>query len=135
MDKTPQIKINENICEQSIAKQVEAPRKDSCEAKAAIAPMKEISSTLQQKLHSTPSLVIDSSETTDMDQNGVQTLCKYGIQIEKQEELEEFLNENIDLWGMDVFRLEELSSNHPLTTIFYSIFKVKPFLVAVIYPV
>ena len=49
---------------------------------------------------------------------------RFGLELENEEELDEFLGESLDVWGLDVFRVEELSSGHPLVTIVYSIFEV-----------
>ena len=51
---------------------------------------------------------------------------RFGLEIEHEEELDELLGESLDVWGLDVFRVEELSSGHPLVTIVYSIFEVSP---------
>lgn len=37
----------------------------------------------------------------------------------------QFLDE-VDKWGMDIFRLDELSNCRPLTSVVYSIFQVRP---------
>lgn len=36
----------------------------------------------------------------------------------------QFLDE-VDRWGIDIFRIAELSSNRPLTAVTYAIFKVR----------
>ncbi len=35
---------------------------------------------------------------------------------------------DIDLWGIDIFLIDELSNHRPLTTVAYSIFKKRDFL-------
>lgn len=48
-----------------------------------------------------------------------------GLEVEHEEELDELFEDSLDVWGLDVFRVEELSSGHPLVTIVYSIFEVR----------
>lgn len=93
-------------------------------AKEAIAPTKEISSCNSENLNSTYAEDNDSQNQLDVSEMGLHILKKYGIEMENEQDLEEFINTNIDEWGMDMFRVEELTHNHPLTPIFYSIFKV-----------
>jgi len=47
---------------------------------------------------------------------------KYGVDTPNEQEFGKLLDE-IDRWGIDIFRIAELSSNRPLTAITYAIFK------------
>ncbi|KAK7070350.1 hypothetical protein SK128_004347 [Halocaridina rubra] len=48
-------------------------------------------------------------------------LPKYGIDTLQEEELGKIL-EDVDKWGIDIYRISELSNRKPLTTITYTIF-------------
>ncbi|XP_063604035.1 3',5'-cyclic-AMP phosphodiesterase-like isoform X1 [Penaeus indicus] len=48
-------------------------------------------------------------------------LPKYGVDTRQEEELGKIL-EDIDKWGIDIYRIAELSNRKPLTTITYTIF-------------
>lgn len=48
-------------------------------------------------------------------------LPKYGVETSHEEELGKIL-EDIDKWGIDVYRIAELSNRKPLTTVTYAIF-------------
>ncbi|CAK9302778.1 unnamed protein product [Gordionus sp. m RMFG-2023] len=47
---------------------------------------------------------------------------KYGIRVDNEELLEEQL-QNVDKWGMDIFKLNNVTSHRPLTCLTYTIFK------------
>ncbi|XP_059350612.1 cAMP-specific 3',5'-cyclic phosphodiesterase-like isoform X2 [Daphnia carinata] len=49
-------------------------------------------------------------------------VAKYGVDTANEHELGKFLDE-VDRWGIDIFRIAELSSNRPLTAVTYAIFK------------
>ncbi|XKL62450.1 hypothetical protein PGB90_002283 [Kerria lacca] len=49
-------------------------------------------------------------------------LPKYGVETKYEEELGETLKE-IDKWGIDIFRIVELSEHKPLTAIAYTVFQ------------
>jgi hypothetical protein len=36
--------------------------------------------------------------------------------------------ENIDIWGINIFLIDELTNHRPLTAVVFTIFKVKTFL-------
>lgn len=55
--------------------------------------------------------------------NSLAKLPKYGVEMEKEEEVTEIVK-NIDRWGMDMMRVRELSNGHPLLTIVYTILRV-----------
>lgn len=50
---------------------------------------------------------------------------KYGIHTgdSNEQELDKIM-ENIDLWGIDIFMIDELSHHRPLTSVAFTIFKV-----------
>lgn len=54
--------------------------------------------------------------------NSFSVLPKYGVETHREEELGRLLDD-IDHWGVDIFRIAECSNNHPLTTICYKIFR------------
>ncbi|KAF8785459.1 cAMP-specific 3' like protein [Argiope bruennichi] len=54
--------------------------------------------------------------------NSFTVLPKYGIETPREEELGELL-EDVDRWGVDIFRIAECSNNHPLTAVAYKIFR------------
>lgn len=56
--------------------------------------------------------------------NSLAKLPTYGVDMEKEEELSE-VAKGVDLWGMDMFLVRELSNGHPLLTIFYTILRVR----------
>ncbi|KAG1698116.1 cAMP-specific 3',5'-cyclic phosphodiesterase [Nymphon striatum] len=47
---------------------------------------------------------------------------KYGVETAYEVELDESL-EDIDRWGLDIFRIHDLTNHRPLTTVTYTIFK------------
>ena len=55
--------------------------------------------------------------------NSLAKLPTYGVVVEDEEQLCQ-VAKGIDLWGMDMFLVRELSNGHPLLTIFYTILKV-----------
>ena len=55
--------------------------------------------------------------------NSMSKLPTYGVDVERENELND-VAKGIDLWGMDMFLVRELSNGHPLLTIFYTILKV-----------
>ena len=55
--------------------------------------------------------------------NSLAQLPKFGIETSHEEQLGKFL-ENIDLWGLDIFKVHEYSNGHPLVAIMYTIFRV-----------
>ena len=59
--------------------------------------------------------------------NSMNTLPAYGVDVETENELSEVV-QGVDMWGMDMFRVRDLSDGHPLLTIFYTILKVSLFL-------
>ncbi|GFY14268.1 hypothetical protein TNCV_3614571 [Trichonephila clavipes] len=54
--------------------------------------------------------------------NSFSVLPKYGIETPREEELGSLLEE-VDKWGVDIFRISECSNNHPLTAVAYKIFR------------
>ena len=48
---------------------------------------------------------------------------KYGVVTSHEEELGQCL-ENINGWGIDVFRIAEFSNNRPLTAVTFRVFQV-----------
>ena len=57
--------------------------------------------------------------------NSLTKLPKYGIETPHEVELGKLL-EDVDKWGLDIFRVNDLSCNHPLTTVMYRILRVSP---------
>ncbi|XP_054709591.1 cAMP-specific 3',5'-cyclic phosphodiesterase 4C-like [Uloborus diversus] len=54
--------------------------------------------------------------------NSFSVLPKYGVETAREEELGCLL-EDVDRWGVDIFRIAECSNNHPLTAVSYKIFR------------
>ncbi|GBL83706.1 cAMP-specific 3',5'-cyclic phosphodiesterase, isoforms N/G [Araneus ventricosus] len=54
--------------------------------------------------------------------NSFSVLPKYGIETPREEELGDLLDD-VDRWGVDIFRICECSNNHPLTAVAYKIFR------------
>lgn len=52
-----------------------------------------------------------------------QGLPKYGIESDRPEELAKCM-EQLDVWGLDLFKIGDLTKNHPMATVIYSIFQV-----------
>lgn len=52
-----------------------------------------------------------------------ETRFKYGVEVTDLDEMDRIMS-SVDLWGIDVFLINELTINRPLTAIAYSIFKV-----------
>ena len=50
-------------------------------------------------------------------------LPKYGVETPYEEDLGKMLGE-IDKWGIDIFRIGEMSNNRPLTAVAYAAFQV-----------
>jgi cAMP-specific phosphodiesterase 4 len=48
---------------------------------------------------------------------------KYGVEVKDLDEMDKIMA-NLDLWGIDVFLINDLTLNRPLTAVAYSIFKV-----------
>lgn len=88
---------------------------------------KKISSSIPHKestvLSSVPGIKSPLAHT-----NSLTKLPKYGVETSQELELEEVMN-CIDHWGLDMFRVRELSNGHPLVSVFYTILKVSTFAV------
>lgn len=50
-------------------------------------------------------------------------LPQYGVDTPHEHQLGQVLNQ-IDTWGIDIFRIETLSNNRPLTCVAFAIFQV-----------
>ena len=48
---------------------------------------------------------------------------KYGVHTSHEEELSRYLD-NIDVWGIDVFKISEFSNLRPLTAVTFTVFQV-----------
>jgi len=59
--------------------------------------------------------------------NSLTKLPKYGVETSQELELGEVMN-CIDHWGLDMFRVRELSNGHPLVSVFYTILKERDLL-------
>lgn len=55
--------------------------------------------------------------------NSLTKLPKYGVETVLEEDLGKLL-QDVDKWGLDMFKLCEYSVNHPLTAVTYRIFRV-----------
>jgi hypothetical protein len=55
--------------------------------------------------------------------NSLTKLPKYGVETPREEDLG-IIIDDMDHWGLDMFKVCELSSGHPLTVMVYSIFRV-----------
>ena len=63
----------------------------------------------------------------DADENNNESgkVPKYGIRTGDASERQlDRIMESIDLWGIDVFLIDELSNHRPLTSVAFTIFKV-----------
>ena len=49
---------------------------------------------------------------------------RHGVETPHEKELGELLEQELDGWGIDVFRVNELSCKRPLVAIAYAIFQV-----------
>ena len=47
----------------------------------------------------------------------------YGIKTSRKEELDDLMKD-LDVWGLDLFLMDELTEHRPLTAVAYTIFKV-----------
>lgn len=56
--------------------------------------------------------------------NSLTRLPKYGVETPCEESLAKLMVD-IDLWGLDIFKASEYSLGHPLTTVTYTILKVR----------
>jgi hypothetical protein len=52
-------------------------------------------------------------------------LHTYGVETNRLDELDRLMR-TVDLWGIDVFLIDELTTNRPLTAIAYTVFHVSP---------
>lgn len=52
---------------------------------------------------------------------------KYGVEANNEEELAKYMT-NLDKWGIDIFKISELTSNRPLTAITYTILQERDLL-------
>ncbi|RWS14017.1 cAMP-specific 3', partial [Dinothrombium tinctorium] len=59
--------------------------------------------------------------------NSLSTLPKYGVEVKDEETLGKLLDD-VNKWGLDLFRIAEYSNNHPLTVIMYRIFRERELL-------
>ena len=57
--------------------------------------------------------------------NSLTKLPKYGVETPHEDELEKIYKE-IDMWGLDMFKVAQYSNKNPLTSIMYTIFRVSP---------
>lgn len=48
---------------------------------------------------------------------------RFGVESNKEKELEEYMN-NLDKWGIDIFKIAELTEYRPLTAVTYTILQV-----------
>ena len=48
---------------------------------------------------------------------------KYGVHTAQEDELSQYLD-NIDVWGIDVFKISEFSNLRPLTAVTFTVFQV-----------
>ena len=55
--------------------------------------------------------------------NDENCLTKYGVSTNKLNELDAIMN-NLDLWGIDVFLIDQLTTHSPLVAVTYTIFQV-----------
>jgi len=55
--------------------------------------------------------------------NSLTTLPKFGIETIHEDKLNKHL-ENLNKWGLNIFKVSEYSNNHPLTATVYTIFRV-----------
>lgn len=86
----------------------------SQEAQQAVRQMNEISGSR------------DTHLSTDIQGAQIKSsnyLDKLGLEGANRDELETFIDNGLDKWGIDIFRLAELSCNRPLTVVAYTIFE------------
>lgn len=55
--------------------------------------------------------------------NSLTKLPKFGIETVHEPELAKLFND-VNKWGLDIFKVAEYSNNHPLTATLYTIFRV-----------
>ena len=53
----------------------------------------------------------------------VDQLPKYGVKTNKLDELDKIMSE-LNIWGIDVFLIDQLTMNRPLTAVGYTVFQV-----------
>uniref|UniRef100_A0A1I8H4S6 Phosphodiesterase n=1 Tax=Macrostomum lignano TaxID=282301 RepID=A0A1I8H4S6_9PLAT len=53
---------------------------------------------------------------------------RLGVETPHADELSVLFNESLDKWGIDIFRVDQLSNQHPLVTVVFSIFEKRDFL-------
>ena len=56
--------------------------------------------------------------------NSLTKLPKYAVETPHEEDLGKLL-EDIDKWGLDMFKVNDLSLKHALTSVTYTIFRVR----------
>ena len=56
--------------------------------------------------------------------NGVIVINRFGVSLANEFEVIEFFNDNIDVWGMDMFHLNDITNGHPLIATACAIFRV-----------
>lgn len=70
---------------------------------------------------------LNISQTNSTSKNDEDSLTKYGVTTNKLDELDKIMN-NLDLWGIDVFIIDQLTTHSPLVAVTYTIFQVRTFL-------
>lgn len=55
--------------------------------------------------------------------NSLTKLPRFGVETAQEDELSRIF-EDMDKWGIDLFKVSEYSNRHPLTAIMYTIFRV-----------
>ncbi|XP_065571746.1 3',5'-cyclic-AMP phosphodiesterase, isoforms N/G-like isoform X3 [Artemia franciscana] len=77
--------------------------------------VREASATMSQICGARKPLTHANSLTSD-------SVPKYGVETNHEKELHEIFR-GLDRWGMDIFKVSELTDNRPLTAVAYTIFK------------
>lgn len=67
---------------------------------------------------------VPSLQQAQAEQQKAQQLLRHGVDTATPNELSQLV-ENIDRWGIDVFKLSTLSANRPLTCVAYTVLKVR----------
>jgi hypothetical protein len=64
-----------------------------------------------------------SNNNNSSNKNNENSLTKYGVNTNNLDELDLIMS-NLDVWGIDVFLIDQLTINSPLVAVTYTIFQV-----------
>ena len=88
--------------------------------------LNNISNVSGKASHSSNNRILNGSNVNNNSSNNsneVDSFLKYGVHTSKIEELDNLMS-HLDIWGIDVFLIDQLTMHRPLTAVTYTIFQV-----------